>query len=386
MSIFNLSWKFFTRRAESNKINITSFLPMVGIALGIVTIILTFAIMDGLESDIFGTLKNFSGGTIINTNGVSHKDIRKIKSFLDENKVLYSDFIDRKAIIQFGKENRIVNVRAFSNLDIPLNGILNRNIENHSENSIIIGFELANRLNIYPQDSIKIISPLDLKFSSSFIPQEYLIVNDIFTTRLLDFDLNFVYVPYIIGENLFKKSGDVGIYLKNEFPLPLNILNIKNIKIKNWDDVHSSLVSAMRLEKIAYVGFGFLLIIISGFSLLSTMSISVMQKISQIGILKAMGYTDKIIKMIFFYFSTLSGVIGVFIGISIALLIKLIETHYPFFHFIFGNYPFLNFPIEIDSIKIFWISLCSIITIILASILPANKAASLNPVHSIGMK
>ena len=125
--------------------------------LGIVTIILTFAIMDGLESDIFGTLKNFSGGTIINTNGVSHKDIRKIKSFLDENKVLYSDFIDRKAIIQFGKENRIVNVRAFSNLDIPLNGILNRNIENHSENSIIIGFELANRLNIYPQDSIKII-------------------------------------------------------------------------------------------------------------------------------------------------------------------------------------------------------------------------------------
>jgi len=267
-----------------------------------------------------------------------------------------------------------------------LNGILNENIVNQSKKSIIIGNELANRLSIYPQDSIKILSPLDLKFSSSLIPQDNLIVDDIFMTRLLDFDLNFVFVPYLIGENLFKKSGDIGIYLKNEIKLPSNISKIHNLKIEYWDDIHGSLVSAMRLEKIAYVSFGFLLIIISGFSLLSTMSISVMQKISQIGILKAMGYTDKIIKLIFFYFSTLSGIIGVFLGISIALIIKLIETHYPFFHLIFGDYPFLKFPIELDSFKIFWVSLCSVIAIILASIFPATKAANLKPVYSIGMK
>ena len=81
MTIFALSWKFFTRRSQTNKLNISSFLPMVGVALGTVTIILTFAIMDGLEEDIFETLKSFSGGTIINTNNVSSDEKNDIVNF-----------------------------------------------------------------------------------------------------------------------------------------------------------------------------------------------------------------------------------------------------------------------------------------------------------------
>ena len=65
MSFFQLSWKFFTRKSGTNKINLSSFLPIIGVGLGTFTIILTFAIMDGLERDIFGTLENFSGGTIM---------------------------------------------------------------------------------------------------------------------------------------------------------------------------------------------------------------------------------------------------------------------------------------------------------------------------------
>ena len=58
------------------------------------------------------------------------------------------------------------------------------------------------------------------------------------------------------------------------------------------------------------------------------MSISVMQKISQISILKAIGYNGYIIKKIFFYFSFISGISGVTIGISLALFIKIIEHNY----------------------------------------------------------
>ena len=99
-----------------------------------------------------------------------------------------------------------------------------------------------------------------------------------------------------------------------------------------------------------------------------------------------MGFSNGKIKALFFYFSFISGLVGVIIGVSISLLIKLIENKFPFFHFIFGNYPFLEFPVELNIIKIFWVSCCSILAIILASIFPAKKAAKLNPVYSIGMR
>lgn len=386
MSIFMLSWKFFTRRSKSNKLNITSFLPMTGVAFGTVTILLTFAIMDGLEHDIFDTLKSFSGGSIININDISSKDNDVVIKYLESNNLNYSKFIERKAILQMEDRSRIVNMRAFDNLNLILNKIT-KNLEyNYNNKSLIIGEELSNRLNISLQDSVKILSPLDLKFSTTFIPQEILYVDNIFSTRLLDFDLNFIFLPYSIGEKLFKKSGNVGYFLINDVEIPKLISNIKGIKIEKWDEIHKSLVGAMKLEKIAYVGFGFLLILISCFSLLSTMSISVMQKISQIGILKAVGYNNFNIKKIFFYFSCISGVIGVIVGIFIAYIIKIIEINYPFFHLLFGDYPFLEFPIQFNLYKIFIVSCCSIFAIIIASIYPASKASKFDPIISIGMK
>ena len=66
--------------------------------------------------------------------------------------------------------------------------------------------------------------------------------------------------------------------------------------------------------------------------------------------------------------------------------IKFIEYNYPFFHLLFGDYPFLKFPIQFDNYKIIVVSICSILSIIIASIYPANKASEFDPVYSIGMK
>ena len=65
--------------------------------------------MDGLENDIFGTLKLFSGGTILNTSKVSQVDFNKIEQFLEKNNNISSDFIERKAIIQIGNESLDLN-------------------------------------------------------------------------------------------------------------------------------------------------------------------------------------------------------------------------------------------------------------------------------------
>ncbi|MAJ44288.1 MAG: hypothetical protein CMF96_06030 [Candidatus Marinimicrobia bacterium] len=386
MSFFQLSWKFFTRKSGTNELNFSSFLPIIGVSLGTITIILTFAIMDGLERDIFTTLKKFSGGMIINTNKISQNDKEVLDNYFKNNNINFSYFIERKAIFQYGENNKIINVRGLSNLKLVLGEIIDLESLNIDNNSIIIGNELSNRFNIRKNDSIKIISPLDIKFSSLSLPYKQLPVSNIFMTRLLDFDLNYVFISYEIGRDLFKKSGNWGYYLNEKVHLPESIKKIKNISIQFWDEKHKNLVGAMRMEKIAYVSFGFLLILISSFSLLSTMSIIVMQKISQIGILKTIGYDGINIVTIFFYFSAISGISGVIIGTIVSLVIKFIEDSYPFIHLLFGNYPFLEFPILLDPKKIILVCIISIIAVILASLYPAIKASKLNPIQSINIK
>tara|TARA_B100001029_G_C14906945_1_gene364198 strand:- start:451 stop:777 length:327 start_codon:yes stop_codon:yes gene_type:complete len=107
---------------------------------------------------------------------------------------------------------------------------------------------------------------------------------------------------------------------------------------------------------------------------------------TQIGILKTIGFSNHILITIFIWFSTISGIFGVLIAISLSFLIKIIEDTKPFIHLIFGNYPYLEFPILLNIEKIFWVCLVSIIAIILSSIYPAIKASKLNPVQSIGIK
>ena len=116
------------------------------------------------------------------------------------------------------------------------------------------------------------------------------------------------------------------------------------------------------------------------------MSISALQKITQIGILKAIGFNSFDIKKIFFYFSFFSGLIGVLIGIGFILIIQFIEYQFPFLYILFRDYPFLEFSIFIDIYKIFYICFFTIIALVIAAIYPANKASNFNPIYSIGMK
>ena len=99
MSIFILSWKFFTRKYESNKINISSFLPIIGLFFGVFTTILTFAVMDGLEKDIFGRINRMAilGSSDSNKEQIIH--IRFTMSTFDYT--VLTDFMKFLFVISF---------------------------------------------------------------------------------------------------------------------------------------------------------------------------------------------------------------------------------------------------------------------------------------------
>ena len=93
------------------------------------------------------------------------------------------------------------------------------------------------------------------------------------------------------------------------------------IQYRFWEEKHQSFISAMKLEKFTYTIIGFIIVSIAGFTLMSMMSLSVMQKVPQIGILRAMGIENNEIIYIFTFQAIITSIISSVVGILFSLFL-----------------------------------------------------------------
>ena len=110
--------------------------------------------------------------------------------------------------------------------------------------------------------------------------------------QLLNYDDQFVFIPFESGQKLF--NHNYLTYYSNLDDVALSKLNLPNdTYVYSWQDGHEDFISAMRLEKIAFTLFGVIIIIIAAFTSLSMMCLSIMNRISEIGIMRTIGFSGR---------------------------------------------------------------------------------------------
>ena len=119
---------------------------------------------------------------------------------------------------------------------------------------------------------------------------------------------------------------------------------------------------------------------------MSMMSLSVMQKIPQIGILRAIGMNASDIKNIFIFQAILTSIISSTIGILLSLAFIKIDNYFNLMNMLFPGGYFFDFPLILKNSYIVLIFIVSLILLIIAGLYPSIKATSLNPVEAIGIK
>ena len=142
----------------------------------------------------------------------------------------------------------------------------------------------------------------------------------------------------------------------------------------------------MKLEKYTYSIIGFLIVGIAGFTLMSMMSLSVMQKIPQIGILRAIGMRAVDIKNIFVYQAISTSVISSTIGILLSLVFIRLDKQFDLIHLLFPGELFFDFPLILNNFYIILIFFVSLLLLILAGLYPSIKASRIDPIKAIGFR
>ena len=167
-----------------------------------------------------------------------------------------------------------------------------------------------------------------------------------------------------------------------------NISKIKSsmpsVYYRNWEDKYESFISAMKMEKYAYSLIGFIIIGIAAFTLLSMMSLAIIHKVAQIGILNAMGAKSSFISNIFIFQALITAIISGIVGISLSYLFIEYDNKFNIIQNIFPESLFFNFPLILKVEYAILIIVISIILLLIAAIYPALKVAKIDPIESIG--
>ena len=390
MNKYLFIYQFLIRKYNSRNINWSFIFPIFGIVVGTIAVLLTISIMEGMEHSIFNQLKKISFPSKLEN--INQKYILNITKELDKKDIEFIKSLESQIILSNSSNFRIINIKGLEKFDTFRKNILKIDyIEENvyiAENKIYIGKNLSNKLNLSIGDVAYMSNPNRLNIFTGLPYTKRIIIAGVFDINLLDYNQNYVFCDYNLINNWIKNKNNMLLFTDK-----INTDVIKSIKdfypdIKytKWDHDHLSFISAMKVEKIIYTMIGFLIIIIAGFTLMSMMSLSVMKKIPQIGILLALGIRKNQIKYIFLIQSVFTSFFGSLLGVIFSYIMVYLNNKYNLINIIFsGNIPF-NFPLILNASTVIYTSIFSLILLIIAGYYPATKASEINTIKAIGFK
>ena len=360
---------------------------IIGMTIGTFAILISLSVMNGFEERVIAKLIGFEGDIRITSNSNTNLEgiFNQIRSHSSIDKaLLYKERIgmilskdDSKRIVTF-KSIDIENLDSFYNIDFINKGF------SISKDGIAIGYLLAQRLNVDVGDPLMIMSPIDQSNSFGLPILINVKVGKIFNSQVLDFDDRIVFISKEMGDRIFlrKKSYDgIDIRLNDKEELSSVILKMqndyKNVSVYSWEDLHEALITAMRLERLGALAVLCLIILVSSFNLISTLVLVIIQKVRQIGILRAIGANNKHIRKIIITQGMLIGGIGAFIGILASLLLITIQNVYGIISIPSDIYFISQLPMIINSNDIFVVVLISLMFIIVSSLIASKQAVKI---------
>ena len=366
---------------------INGWVSIIGMIIGTFAILISLSVMNGFEERVIAKLIGFEGDIRITSNSNTNLEgiFNQIRSHSSIDKaLLYKERIgmilakdDSKRIVTF-KSIDIENLDSFYNIDFINKGF------SISKDGIAIGYLLAQRLNVDVGDPLMIMSPIDQSNSFGLPILINVKVGKIFNSQVLDFDDRIVFISKEMGDRIFlrKKSYDgIDIRLNDKEELSSVILKMqndyKNVSVYSWEDLHEALITAMRLERLGALAVLCLIILVSSFNLISTLVLVIIQKVRQIGILRAIGANNKHIRKIIITQGMLIGGIGAFIGILASLLLITIQNVYGIISIPSDIYFISQLPMIINSNDIFVVVLISLMFIIGSSLIASKQAVKI---------
>lgn len=401
---FFISRRYLISKKKFNFITIISLISIAGVAIGVAALIIVLSVFNGFGNKVTALLINFDphiriesedGSKLADYNELKNKikdlGIKSAAPFTlnkgmlaneNSNEVVFIKGVDEK---EAGNTSGIKDVMRFGKFDLKDNGEFG---------GLVLGFTLMGKLKARPGDTITLLSPVGLESSlTQFVDPltKRFILRGVYDSENKDYDGNYAYISLENSQYLFNLENKVnGIEMRLE-----NINNAdkekeklesalgKEFKVMTWYDLHRDFYSLLKIERWSAFTVLSIIIIVASFNILGSLTMTVIEKKRDIGVLKAMGATDKMITNIFLFEGVFVGIVGVIAGLVLGLGITLAQINFEFYKLDASIYKISALPVELRFTDFIFIPLAAMLLCFLASLYPSKRAAKLDPVNAI---
>lgn len=400
---FLIAWRYIKSKRKERIISAIAIFSLVGIALGVATLIIVTSVMNGFRKEFTDRVIGFNGHLalyplveIINYPEVC-KDLLKIQGIKQAIPSIEHQTLITKSNAVRGSVCNGMNFKDLKAKRLISDNIVEGNIEDFKdEYAIILGEGLKRRMNANLGDEIIVISPQMQPTGFGFIPRKKTFkLIAVFKSGMHEYDASMSFIDLKMAQILFKEPdsiNNIAVFVDD----PLKIKSIKKeiikkfsyaFRVSDWQANNSSFMRAVEVERNVMFLILTLITLVASFNIVSCMIMLVKDKEKDIAILRTIGMTKKSIMKIFFIAGISIGSFGTFLGTAVGVLfslnIKKIQEviEHAFSTQVFS--PEVYFLSHLPSIlRVEDVLITVVVALLLSSfatIYPARKAGKLNP-------
>ncbi len=402
-----VAFRYLRARRQEGFVSVIAIFSLLGIALGVATLIIVMSVMNGFRAELIGRILGLNGHLAVYGETTQLKDfdataavVRQVPGVVSATPLVEGQVMATGENGAAGALVRGIRPDDIRARKLIADHIVAGSLAEFGDDRVAIGDRLARRLGLGVGGRVTLIAPegTDTAFGTMPRLKTYQIAA-LFDVGFYEYDNSFIYVPLASAQLFFRMAdavSDLEVFLADadRASAGRNMIAAAlggRVRILDWQHANSSIVNAVEIERTVMFLILTLIILVAAFNIISGMIMMVKDKGRDIAILRTMGASRGMVLRIFMLAGASIGVVGTLAGFALGVAFTLnIEAIRHFLQdllhvdlFSAEIYFFTRIPAQLDQGEVASVVLMALALSFLATLYPSWRAARLDPVEGL---
>ena len=403
-----LASRYLRARRKEGFISVTAVVSFLGIMLGVATLIIVMAVMNGFRKDLFAKILGLNGHVVVYKIGQPFEDYLSMAEIVEKAQGVERaiPLIEGQVMVSSAVQAVGAAVRGIAEDDVKALKLVADNIRYGTldgfdqSGGIAIGIRLANMLRLNEGDMLTIISPRGASTPFGTAPRSKTYpITAIFELGMAEYDKTMMFLPLEEAQRFFNKVGEVDILeviisdpeAVDAASTAIRTVAGPTVNVTDWRQRNETFFTVLEVERNVMFIILSLIVLVAALNIISGMMMLVKEKGRDIAILRTMGATKGAVMRVFLITGASIGIVGTLAGLLLGVVFcSYIEEIRQFVTWMAGTkvfdpnvYYLTRLPADINPVETGSIVAMAMTLSVLATLYPSWRASRLDPVEAL---